>query len=889
VAFPVDPLIVELGIAWGADLTADPASWVFADSVSRWAASEPVTIKGGRGDGASQAESRQLDLTLKNPDGYLTPDDARSPLWPNVVDGTPIYWRQDAGYGEVELFAGFITALTPEWPGDSAGAAVVRVSARGQLYRLDQGTPPDLSALYRAIIQTAPLAYWTLEDGPDSTQAASALLDGPPLLLTRGSVRFAGTAGPAGSSSLADFSSGGTMTGLVPFTTTINSWRIEFVTLWREFAPAGFGIPLSWRTGGTIAEWELVATEFGSGGIFFNYTTAAGGSGSSVGAANIKVDDDLWHHLRIDGVQSGGNIVITISLDGVAVLTETMTTQTMGRVNSVIINPTGDTVEEVPSLGHLAIWAPVYAGSVDTLLASRGYVGETVEARITRLCGEAGIPVTITAGDPEPMGAQRPGTLVGLLRDAEKTGGGRLSESGWGLHYLSVAALYNQTAALVVDGGNRELDGGFQPRQDTRGYVNRYTASRSDGSSATAESSDPRRGTWPGSGTFNVQTDPRLADVAGWQVRLGTWPGMRYPNVGVNLTNSPQLVAAVEQLADGDRIQVVNPPRQHSPAPVDQLLAGWTHTIRGRQSWRVRLTGSPAGPWDVAVVDEDQRVPADGSYLAAGVAMDDTTLLMATPVEAPWTTDPTDLPVDIRLGGERITATAITARVAPLFVAAGTGTNGNNTSRTPALPAGWAVGDLLLIYATARSSPDHRAVAPDGYLTLLQDRNIALFGKLAEASESAPVVTYVGGVTNSDTIAQMAAFRGVAPGVMASASQLNTSAQDVACPALTVPQPALILYLGWRQDDWTSVATLPGATEVGSRSGTLGDDAAQVWDYTIQTSQANISAGSLLVTGGAAAISRGAVVALWTHIQTLTVVRGINGIRKAHPTSSGAS
>jgi hypothetical protein len=40
-----------------------------------------------------------------------------------------------------------------------------------------------------------------------------------------------------------------------------------------------------------------------------------------------------------------------------------------------------------------------------------------------------------------------------------------------------------------------------------------------------------------------------------------------------------------------------------------------------------------------------------------------------------------------------------------------------------------------------------------------------------------------------------------------------------------------------------------------------GDDAGQVWDYQIQTTKANITAGSFVVTGGAAAISRGGTLA----------------------------
>lgn len=126
-----------------------------------------------------------------------------------------------------------------------------------------------------------------------------------------------------------------------------------------------------------------------------------------------------------------------------------------------------------------------------------------------------------------------------------------------------------------------------------------------------------------------------------------------------------------------------------------------------------------------------------------------------------------------------------------------------------------------------------------------------------------PTVTFAGGVANADTIAQMVAFRNAELAPTVSNTLLNGSAQDIAHPALSIPDDNhVVLVAGWKQDDWTSVATLAGMTEIGEPDTTTGDDAGQVWDYVIQTAAANIAAGSFVVTGGASAISRAIVAAI---------------------------
>jgi hypothetical protein len=197
------------------------------------------------------------------------------------------------------------------------------------------------------------------------------------------------------------------------------------------------------------------------------------------------------------------------------------------------------------------------------------------------------------------------------------------------------------------------------------------------------------------------------------------------------------------------------------------------------------------------------------------------------------------------------------------FIAAGAAATGNNSSVAPALPAGWAAGDTFVALASIRNSGTGTVNVPAGWTSLVDFGNVRLLGRRAVAGDTAPTITFTGGAANADTIAQVAAFHNAELVPLTSNTQLNASAQDIAYPALTVPQDgSVVLVAGWKQDDWTSVAQLAGMTEIGEPDSTAGDDAGLVWDYVIQTTAANIAAASFTVTGGAVAISRAMVVAL---------------------------
>ena len=204
-----------------------------------------------------------------------------------------------------------------------------------------------------------------------------------------------------------------------------------------------------------------------------------------------------------------------------------------------------------------------------------------------------------------------------------------------------------------------------------------------------------------------------------------------------------------------------------------------------------------------------------------------------------------------------------------VLVGIGSLVHGNNTSISPGLPTGHTSGDVLVLAAAIHNSGVGTPNTPAGYTLLLNAANLRVFGKVDGGSESAPSVSFTGGVAGPVT-AQMVALRNVPLSLEAFAHQLNSSAQNIAYPTLDVLSPhSALIYIGWALKQWTSVATLTGD---GGTAGEIGEPTTTqssigqgiVWDWLVQNTvqPTDVAAGSFVVTGGGSSISRGAVMSL---------------------------
>lgn len=648
-------------VAPGADPMADPATWVWEDVTAFVRLESGVVVERGKKDQFSVIGPQRATLTVDNRDGRWI---RRNPLgaWSGLIRrNMPLQLRLVRGVNEYVRFTGLIDAL-PSRRSVAGRNRYVPLTASGITRRLGQGNPPLRSALARAIPTSSPVAYWSFEDGSDSEQAASGVLAGSPMVVKAGSVRFAATTGPAGSAPLPAFSSGGTMVGSVPtIGASTTEWRMEFVALFNTFEAGAFGVPLQWLTGGTIALWELVASQDVDGGLGFEFIDVNGAAGGPV-FSSVRVDDGLWHHFRVDAVQSGSNIALTVTMDGTTIISNSIVGETVGPVAEVIVNPTGDTAEGVPSLGHVAVWAP-FSGSVDTVAAAIGYLGEQARDRVVRLCGEQGVAVSATAGDSEPMGPQLVSSFMALLRECEATDGGLLYEARTGeLTYLRREERYNQAVSLAIDYDQRHIAPPFEPADDDRELRNDVVASRPGGSSGhyVDAVSVAAEGRYEVPLPVNPQSDGRLDSLAAWASHLGTVDVRRWPALGFQIARWPD--ALIEDWLDvdlGARTTVANVPEEdNNDGLVDLWLGGYTETCFPH-IWRVSANCPPAAGWTVGVRDDTDlgRRDTAGSELASGALLGATTLSVTTTLGPLWTTGAVDF--DIGVADLRIHVTNI--------------------------------------------------------------------------------------------------------------------------------------------------------------------------------------------------------------------------------------
>lgn len=156
-SFPDSPLQLNVRAAFGADLTADPDTWVWTDltcahpgdpnqTISRLL-STPISIKRGIAVGGSQQQTTSATVHCLNLDGALTPELVSSPYWPYVDAGTPFQLNLRTQPDLVDEFTrpavsnGWGTATSGElWGSESLASAFSTNSTQGLITHTTNNT-----------------------------------------------------------------------------------------------------------------------------------------------------------------------------------------------------------------------------------------------------------------------------------------------------------------------------------------------------------------------------------------------------------------------------------------------------------------------------------------------------------------------------------------------------------------------------------------------------------------------------------------------------------------------------------------------------------------------------------------------------------------------------
>lgn len=831
-------------------------------------------------------------------------------------------WTVVGDGGEVATgnrrFTGEIAQMPVEW--DNTGSDVyVKLQANDVTRRLTQGKDALRSALYRYLqgdnADVGDLTgHWPFEDAAGSTQAAAAT--GTPASVIDVSFGPEDTL-PASAGTLTFNSSASLIGAAARLTGGVNStaYAMYFTCLTLP-APATWRTVMYIRSTGTMRRWEL-ATGATSGTARIRSYDSSGALSVDSNTAGIAAPDQGWVQWAIHLNQNGANVDWWLLCTNVATGASALGISgsyagTVGRFSSWVSGQSAELADY--SFAHMFISQNVSLGQISDneglVLASVAFLGETAADRLRRLGSEEGVAVQVVGAGIETaaMGYQRPLTLIDLFKECAVADGGILftPREFLGYRYRTRKSMINQRG-LSLDYAAEDLSGQLRPTDDDQSLRNDVTLSRPLGSEGRHERLDGPNGItevgrYNSSYPVNLELDSSLETRAQWETFIGTWDEARYPTVTVQLERANFVNDAAKTLEAyetdiGDFFEITNMPDFLPPDDVELLVRGVKEKLDNR-GVNITWNATPYGPFranDLTGSDEsNNRASATNSRLAYDANSTTTTLPIRTPLGKLWGTTagkPANFPLNAKIGGEVVTVSAIN-NLTWTFVAAGTAGHANNASVTTAgMPAGFQAGDLLLMLTACRATGVN-STTPAGWQRLGGSGNIEIMARKAQAGDTAPTVVFPGTVAGDDTSVQICAFRPST--VFATSSVLtdfvikedwltNASAQNITLPASWLqPQwtdDSLILYAGWKQDDWTSVAS-PG-TEIGEPSTVLGNDQGIVWSYTIQTTRTAIAAAAFTVTGGASAVSKGGVLVINPRQQQFTVTRSVNGIVKA--------
>ncbi|WP_327073443.1 hypothetical protein OG196_16225 [Kitasatospora purpeofusca] len=664
-----------------------------AGTTSVYASTAPLTVGDNPGQIVTPLTGRIHAFELRNGAGTVVAATDFTALAPGTTTWTDPAGRTWTLHGDAtipERISGRITAEISSWPPrrDVSGTdAWVQVEAAGIKRRLGQGTDPLASSLRRSLTAAAPIAYWPCEDARGSTQAYSPVPGAPPLR-TGGGAEFAYGDGPTGSLPLPRLGEGVTLAAAVPATPDLpDGWQVEMVYRLDELPPAGsYPQLLQIASTGTVVLWtisiaaDVVAVRgYDVNGTFVTNTGSPPGTTATGG----------WARLRLQVRESAGTVSWDLRwfLIGQPDFEHTFNfhTGSAGRPTAIDTR-IGAGLTDL-QIGHLSVMpldTDAYAH------ADNGHEGDRGSQRVERLCAEEGVPL-VSRADVESqvaLGPQQAAPLLDLLEEAAEVDGALLGEdrTSLALRYRPGYQLYGQAPALVLDYAAGDIAPPLEPADDDQTVRNDIEVTRRGGSSARITlDSGPLSvqpppngiGRYPDSPELNLYRDDQAAQLASWRLHLGTWDAARYPRVCIDLAAAPHLIAAVTALEIGDTIRLVNLPLGDGPSSVDLIVQGYSETV-GSYDWTIELNTTPAGPWQVAAV-EDQvlgRADTDGSTLATGATSTATTLSISTTTGPLWTTDPAEYPLDLAVAGERVTVTAMSGTTSPQTATAVRSVNG---------------------------------------------------------------------------------------------------------------------------------------------------------------------------------------------------------------------
>jgi hypothetical protein len=654
-----------------------------------------IAIVQGQGDQSSVSQPASCTFVVLNTSGDYTKGPA-SKWWPFLDQGTTVRVQVLANGTVSPRFQGPARGFTPTWD-DSGNLPVVTIQADGISQKLQRDKFVANSPLYRAY-QTQPqvVGFWSMEDDANSTQIASALPNGQSIVNLNNVSFAASSVAHPGSKPLVglgiDTSIG---PAVVPAHTFQGHWQVDVQLFLPTGGTVSTGKILSVQSSGTVKAWDIV---LGSGGLGVGTIGLDGYSATAqlVNSTNFAIPSFMfnnWSHLRLMVQNNGSTIdwqVVFFPLSGGGSffsgnLAAAVSGNALGVSPGGLFNTAGNNFSGC-FIGQVVVFDGWNLSAVDA--ARNGWFGEDARGRMARLCGEEGVSFDFSSGSatPSALGNQPIDTFTNIMRDCEKADAGILYDGrdpGW--TYRPRTAIYNRHFAnMTLDAAASQVGLPVEPTDDDQFRVNRYEASRTNGSKAVFSAEPGPKdvahiGEYKQGDTFNVSTDNVLLNHAAFRVHKGTPTApYRYPTLHLDIAAVPSIASnwLGPFVVIGCRFDVLNVNQvrpQHPPGVLNNLMVGYSETLSPFM-WTADLVCAPFDPWFVSSLSNGAgssthfRLDSATSSLAVGAAAGDLTLSVTGADTALWTTTatfPNDFPILIWCGGWPLLVTGITGSTRP--------------------------------------------------------------------------------------------------------------------------------------------------------------------------------------------------------------------------------
>ncbi|MFF1321432.1 hypothetical protein ACFVZZ_18700 [Streptomyces chartreusis] len=814
----------------------------------------------------------------------------------------------------------------PAWPATrdlSGNDNVVSINPSGVTRRMDAGNKPTDSALLRYIRVHEPLECWPLTDGID-TSGAKSLVGGRDMTyyLDTG---FAGDQPVRQGGKLREWvedvlalkaeTIGVLSGGCRNSTSAAAAWSVDFF-LGGGGEVSNGTIEINDRGAGTDTDfryrmqlsYDAVANSITVIRSSFGETTSSGSVLTTVNNANIF--DDRGHHIRVTIDPLASTTDWAIYVDGVQRASGNMTSIVFKAVRDIRLNwalvAGGGFSSADLSVGYITYWDGSGPTAGQMYDAFTGFQGERSGDRIVRLAEEAGYTASV-AGETvfqQRMGIQSSKKLLELMNDAARTNFGYLLDARDRIEVIhrGQSTLWNQPPAVTLDFKAGLISAPFRPDDGDKLTENDVSVKREYGSVPAREvletgtmsvlaPEDGGVGRYDKDYTYSVQTDAQARQVAGMRVHLGTYNGIRYTRVTLDLANPRvfQMIDDILRLDVGDKLRLTRVPDDHGPDDVDVLINGYTEEV-GPDVWKITFNCVPGEPWTAGVVGSTTYGRADTAGCEVKEALDasETDVDVFTTAIARWIDSPTyasEFPFDVRSGGEVMRVTACDSAIRDTFTRSvsdswGTATVGGTWSTSGGSGTDYDVNGTLGTHSMTSVNVSRYSVIPAPSADVDVIVSVATSALATGASHLVgPVARYLDG--NNSYYARLA-FNTSATCTLVLQKRVGGTQSDLT--SVTVPGTHVanslfkirfqVIGTTLRAKAWLAIDPEPVAWQVSATDGDL-------------TAAGSIGMRSILASGNTNTLP---VTVFYDNFallnpQTLTVTRGINGITKSH--SSG--